>query len=188
MSTFARIAARAAAAGAAVYGPLGQGEFLGRLGIAQRLRAAARRSASPAQRDCTRERLRAAGRRRRHGRAVQGTGADRPGWPGAARLHGATSDGDEAAKSEALGGLHGVRHGFFGRQGGVSEGVWASLNVGLRSGDRPERIAANRARAARGAGRGAGPAGHGAPGPRCHGAGRGRALGQRGRHPKPTRW
>ena len=34
-------------------------------------------------------------------------------------------------ESEALGGLPGVRHGFFGRQGGVSEGVWASLNVGL---------------------------------------------------------
>ena len=31
-----------------------------------------------------------------------------------------------------------MRHGFFGRQGGVSEGVWASLNVGLRSGDRPD--------------------------------------------------
>lgn len=47
-------------------------------------------------------------------------------------------------KSELLN----VRHGFFGRQGGVSEGVWSSLNVGLRSGDRPERIAANRARVA----------------------------------------
>ena len=51
-------------------------------------------------------------------------------------------------ESQALGGLHGVRHGFFGRRGGVSQGVWDSLNVGLRSGDRPERVAANRARAA----------------------------------------
>ena len=40
-----------------------------------------------------------------------------------------------------------IRHGFFGRQGGVSEGPWTSLNVGLRNGDRPEAIAANRARA-----------------------------------------
>jgi polyphenol oxidase len=47
--------------------------------------------------------------------------------------------------SPALTGLPGVRHGFFGRQGGVSEGAWSSLNVGLRSGDQPERIAANRA-------------------------------------------
>lgn len=50
--------------------------------------------------------------------------------------------------SEGLGSLRGIRHGFFGRKGGVSEGVWSSLNVGLRSGDRPERIAANRTRIA----------------------------------------
>jgi YfiH family protein len=41
-----------------------------------------------------------------------------------------------------------VRHGFFGRQGGVSEGPWASLNVGLRGGDRADAIATNRTRAA----------------------------------------
>ena len=45
--------------------------------------------------------------------------------------------------------LRGIRHGFYGRQGGVSDGVWASLNVGLRSGDLPERIASNRAVIAR---------------------------------------
>lgn len=44
--------------------------------------------------------------------------------------------------------LRGLRHGFFGRQGGVSEGPWSSLNVGLRSGDRPEAVSVNRARAA----------------------------------------
>ena len=51
-------------------------------------------------------------------------------------------------RAGALGDLRGIGHGFFGRRGGVSEGVWESLNVGLRSGDRPERIAANRARIA----------------------------------------
>jgi polyphenol oxidase len=51
-------------------------------------------------------------------------------------------------QSKALADIPGVRHGFFSRKGGVSDGVWDSLNVGLRSGDRPERIAANRARAA----------------------------------------
>jgi polyphenol oxidase len=45
--------------------------------------------------------------------------------------------------------LRGIRHGFYGRQGGVSDGVWSSLNVGLRSGDLPERIASNRALIAR---------------------------------------
>lgn len=41
----------------------------------------------------------------------------------------------------------GVRHGFFTREGGVSEGVYASLNCGLGSHDDPERVAENRARA-----------------------------------------
>jgi YfiH family protein len=42
----------------------------------------------------------------------------------------------------------GVRHGFFTREGGVSEGLFASLNCGFGSGDDPERVAVNRARAA----------------------------------------
>jgi YfiH family protein len=42
----------------------------------------------------------------------------------------------------------GVAHAFFTRQGGVSEGVFASLNCGFGSGDDPGRVAENRARAA----------------------------------------
>ncbi len=42
----------------------------------------------------------------------------------------------------------GVRHAFFTRQGGVSEGVYASLNVGAGSRDDPEAVLENRARAA----------------------------------------
>jgi len=42
----------------------------------------------------------------------------------------------------------GIRHGFFTRQGGVSEGLYASLNCGFGSGDDGERVAANRARVA----------------------------------------
>lgn len=41
-----------------------------------------------------------------------------------------------------------IRHGFFTREGGVSEGLYASLNGGLGSSDRPERVAENRARMA----------------------------------------
>ncbi|HUC09877.1 MAG TPA: peptidoglycan editing factor PgeF [Stellaceae bacterium] len=37
-----------------------------------------------------------------------------------------------------------VRHAFFTRQGGVSEGLYASLNCGYGSGDHPERVAQNR--------------------------------------------
>ena len=42
----------------------------------------------------------------------------------------------------------GVRHAFFTRQGGVSQGVYASLNVGSGSRDDPEAVLENRARAA----------------------------------------
>jgi len=44
--------------------------------------------------------------------------------------------------------LPGVRHAFFTRQGGVSEGVYASLNVGVGSKDDPEAVRENRRRAA----------------------------------------
>ncbi len=48
----------------------------------------------------------------------------------------------------------GIRHGFFGRAGGVSEGIYASLNCGFGSGDEAERVAENRGRAVRQAGLG----------------------------------
>ena len=38
-----------------------------------------------------------------------------------------------------------LRHAFFTRQGGVSEGVFATLNAGYGSGDDPGRVAENRA-------------------------------------------
>jgi YfiH family protein len=44
--------------------------------------------------------------------------------------------------------LPGVRHAFFTRQGGVSEGIYASLNAGLGSNDAPEAVRENRRRAA----------------------------------------
>lgn len=44
--------------------------------------------------------------------------------------------------------LPGVRHAFFTRQGGVSTGIYASLNVGVGSKDDPAAVAENRRRAA----------------------------------------
>jgi polyphenol oxidase len=44
--------------------------------------------------------------------------------------------------------LPGVGHGFFTRVGGVSRGVYASLNGGVGSRDTPEAVAENRARVA----------------------------------------
>jgi YfiH family protein len=53
-------------------------------------------------------------------------------------------------QSELLGdGESGIRHGFFTRQGGVSEGIYTSLNCGLGSADAREAVAENRARVAR---------------------------------------
>jgi YfiH family protein len=44
--------------------------------------------------------------------------------------------------------LTGVRHAFFTRQGGVSQGIYAGLNVGLGSRDDPDAVQENRRRAA----------------------------------------
>ncbi|MBM3576669.1 MAG: polyphenol oxidase family protein [Alphaproteobacteria bacterium] len=44
--------------------------------------------------------------------------------------------------------LPGLRHAFFTREGGVSEGVYASLNGGVGSRDAPPSVAENRARMA----------------------------------------
>lgn len=43
----------------------------------------------------------------------------------------------------------GAAHGFFGRDGGVSAGAFATLNAGLGTSDAPQAVAENRARCAR---------------------------------------
>src|SRR5579862_1605934 len=45
--------------------------------------------------------------------------------------------------------LSGIRHGFFTREGGVSKGLYASLNGGVGSKDDAGHVAENRARMAR---------------------------------------
>lgn len=52
------------------------------------------------------------------------------------------------ATHPALTALPGLRHGFFGRLGGVSEGLYASLNTGPGSRDNPAAVAENRRRIA----------------------------------------
>ncbi|MEZ5844088.1 MAG: peptidoglycan editing factor PgeF [Hyphomicrobiaceae bacterium] len=51
--------------------------------------------------------------------------------------------------ADNLAALTGIRHGFFTREGGVSGGIYASLNVGLGSRDDRSRVIENRARVAR---------------------------------------
>jgi YfiH family protein len=50
--------------------------------------------------------------------------------------------------SPLLSAIPGLRHAFFTRDGGVSEGVYASLNGGLGSSDDPANVAENRRRMA----------------------------------------
>jgi len=49
--------------------------------------------------------------------------------------------------AEPLAAADGVRHGFFTRRGGISQGLYASLNVGFGSSDDPAHVAENRRRA-----------------------------------------
>jgi purine-nucleoside/S-methyl-5'-thioadenosine phosphorylase / adenosine deaminase len=51
-------------------------------------------------------------------------------------------------QAKSLSTIPGIRHAFFTRSGGVSEGVYASLNGGVGSSDAPEKVAENRARMA----------------------------------------
>jgi purine-nucleoside/S-methyl-5'-thioadenosine phosphorylase / adenosine deaminase len=51
-------------------------------------------------------------------------------------------------QAPSLATLPGIRHGFFTREGGVSQGLYASLNAGLGSHDAPENVHENRARMA----------------------------------------
>jgi YfiH family protein len=48
----------------------------------------------------------------------------------------------------SLTGLDGIQHRFFTRRGGVSSGLYSSLNCGYGSGDSPDNVRENRRRAA----------------------------------------
>jgi hypothetical protein len=54
----------------------------------------------------------------------------------------------EYLTTPALAAVTGLRHGFFTRRGGVSEGPWAALNCSLSGQDDRERVRENRRRAA----------------------------------------
>ena len=51
-------------------------------------------------------------------------------------------------QARSLGKLTGIRHGFFDRTGGVSQGHYATLNGGVGSDDAPDKVAENRRRMA----------------------------------------
>jgi YfiH family protein len=49
-------------------------------------------------------------------------------------------------QAPALASQSGIRHAFFTRQGGVSDGIYASLNGGIGSSDEPAKVQENRRR------------------------------------------
>jgi YfiH family protein len=51
-------------------------------------------------------------------------------------------------ESPLLSAVPGLRHAFFGREGGVSDGIYAGLNGGIGSNDDPANVAENRRRMA----------------------------------------
>jgi YfiH family protein len=51
-------------------------------------------------------------------------------------------------EAPSLARLDGIQHRFFTRQGGVSQGIYSSLNCGYGSGDHPDNVRENRRRAA----------------------------------------
>ncbi len=54
----------------------------------------------------------------------------------------------QPVQAHTLAQLPGIRHAFFTRAGGVSGGIYASLNAGVGSNDEPAKVAENRARMA----------------------------------------
>jgi YfiH family protein len=60
----------------------------------------------------------------------------------------AVTAGAAALQARALASLAGIRHAFFTRAGGVSGGVYATLNAGIGSDDSPDNVTTNRARMA----------------------------------------
>ncbi|HEY6254332.1 MAG TPA: peptidoglycan editing factor PgeF [Xanthobacteraceae bacterium] len=61
---------------------------------------------------------------------------------------GGTANAPGLVAAASLAALPGIRHGFFTRAGGVSNGIYASLNGGIGSRDAPAHVAENRARMA----------------------------------------
>ena len=138
---FAALAEAGAQAGAAVYGPLEQGRFLSALGIAERLATLVEGRAAA---ECA---ALSSGVERLTDPAQMGSLfkvlAIAPPRPADARRLRVPA----MIVCDALGVLPGIDHAFFTREGGVSEGIYASLNCGLGSADSPTHVAANRARA-----------------------------------------
>ena len=147
---FAALADKARAAGLAADGPITQAEFLGALGIAER--TARLMAANPERAGEIETAVQRLDFAHRHGLAVQGAGGALARIFRRRRRSARTLPMPKPVTADrlaAVGTPAGIRHGFFTRQGGVSRGVYASLNCGLGSRDDPAAVRENRARVAR---------------------------------------
>ena len=138
---FAAFADAARDAGCDVYGPVPQGRFLGLLGARERLAALLQR-ASSAQRPQLESGVERLLDRGQMGDLFKAMALVSP-WPTTP----VGFDGGNAAviALDVLTADRGVRHAFFTRQGGVSEGPFHSLNCGFGSADLAENVTRNRA-------------------------------------------
>ena len=150
---FADLKREAVAAGLMTHGPMPQGEFLLKLGLAGRRERLLQR-ATPTQAEAIasgaarlvdprqmgvlfrRSRLQAPGFHRRHPSVISISPIlNRPAM--------VTPDRAMFCAS-TLESCDGIRHGFFTRRGGVSKGIYGSLNCGLGSRDDAEAVRQNR--------------------------------------------
>ena len=141
---FRALAEAASGGGAAVYGPVPQGTFLATLGVHLRTAKLLERAA-PDQRRALRAALFRLTDPGAMGELFKVLVLAHPAAPAPPGFHAPTLLAMLTASN--LGRLDHVRHGFFTREGGVSEGEFASLNCGYSSGDEIARVEANRARA-----------------------------------------
>ena len=103
--------------------------------------------AGEAQRARHRRGIGALDRARPNGHPVPRPGRGRRQKRRAGRLFGQTL-GRDMIQAKSLAELDGVQHRFFTRRGGVSAGLYSSLNCGYGSGDQPDNVRENRRRAA----------------------------------------
>ena len=142
--------------GARVHGPVPQGDFLKRLGIETRAVTLMAKATPEVSEDISGALKRLVERRpRRHGIDVQGARDLRTPPRRLGRVHddegraaGCQGGGAMTLESPLLSAIPGLRHAFFTREGGVSGGIYGSLNGGIGSNDDPAHVEENRRRMA----------------------------------------
>ena len=137
---------KARAAGLAADGPITQAEFLGRLGIAER--AARLMAANPAQAGEIEAGVQRLISPTGMGAALQGAGGALAAASAAAALRLEHGHAEAPASPTALRPCRASRTAFSRAHGGVSQGIYASLNCGLGSKDDAAAVRENRARVA----------------------------------------